>query len=118
VRWTPITRSELDDLLIDQLADCPSELRAAFVQSAIAPQKWSQFPYGDEGGGFWAVAVLGSKVLWYNDIEDGFNVSHFAERGRIPDDEYWCEEDPLKWALPRLIGDPPGWRKGAPRPMT
>jgi hypothetical protein len=69
------------------------------VRSAIAPQKWSQFPYGDEGGGFWAV-VFGSKVLWYNAIEDRFNVSHFAEPGRIPDDEYWCEEDPLKWQSP------------------
>ena len=78
--WTPITRSELDDMVARSARRLFSELLAAYAQTAIPPQKWSQSPYGDEGGGFWAVAVFGSKVLWYNDIEDGFNVSHFAER--------------------------------------
>jgi hypothetical protein len=41
-------------------------------------------------------------VLWYNDIEDGFNVSRFVQWGEIPSDEYWCSQDPLQYALPKL----------------
>ena len=48
------------------------------------------------------MAVHADRVIWYNDIEDGFNVSRFEIQGRIPDDEYWCNQDPLRWALAGL----------------
>lgn len=28
--------------------------------------------YGDEGNGFWVVAIYGKNIIWYNDIEDGY----------------------------------------------
>jgi hypothetical protein len=34
----------------------------------IDPAKWEQHPYGDQGGGFWVVAVIGRTAIWYNDI--------------------------------------------------
>ncbi len=45
-----------------------------------------------------------SLVLWYNDIEDGFNVSRFTTWGAIPDDEYWQrgKSFPLLQRLARL----------------
>jgi hypothetical protein len=55
-------------------------------------------------------------VLWYNDIEDGFNVSTFVERGRIPENEYWCNQDEIGWALPKLMGES-GWNMGPPKPL-
>ena len=85
--WEPITEHELDELIATDLADCSEDLRAIYAQTAITPEKWRQSPWGDDGGGFWVVAVSGAKVLWYNDIEEGFNVSRFVTRGRIPDDE-------------------------------
>jgi hypothetical protein len=66
------------------------EEQTYFKRVAFEPTNWSQSPYGDEGGGFWAVAADDNRVLWYNDIEDGFNVSTCAEWGTIPADEYWC----------------------------
>jgi hypothetical protein len=57
-------------------------------------------------GGFWAVAVDDDRVLWYNDVEDGFNVSRFARRGEIPRDEYWCNQSSLRQMLPALRGRP------------
>lgn len=45
--------------------------------------------------GFWAIAVIENRVLWYNDIEEGFNVSNFTEPGTIPSTEYWCNQDEL-----------------------
>ena len=67
---------------------------------AIEPTKWTQHPFGDEGGGFWVVAIVGSTVIWYNDRVEGFNRSSYSEFGRI--DEYFCNHDELEVALKYL----------------
>jgi hypothetical protein len=100
--WKPISRAELQAMMERDLAECSDEQRAYFARVAFAPEKWSLRPLGDLGGGFWAVAADADRVLWYNDIEDGFNVSRFVHRGRIPDDEYRCNQRTLGEALPAL----------------
>ena len=100
--WTPLSRQELDERIAADLADCSDEARSYFQTVAVEPNKWQQSPYGDEGGGFWVIAIDHDRVLWYNDIEDGFNVSRFTSRGTIPDTEYWCNQDRIGWALPKL----------------
>ena len=112
--WRPIAEAELRDLLVRELAECADAQREFFARVRIDPAKWAQSPWGDLGGGFWAVAVHESRVLWFNDIEDGFNVSSFTEHGRLPDDEYWCNDDPLRFALPLLEGST-GTRLGPPQ---
>ena len=115
--WTPVSRAELNDLIAADLRDASDEERAYFNSVAVEPSKWRQSPYGDEGGGFWAVAVDGDRVLWYNDIEEGFNVSRFTVLGTIPDDEYWCNQDQLPWALPNLRGLSRSGNLGPPEPL-
>ncbi|AFD07185.1 hypothetical protein [Solitalea canadensis] len=66
----------------------------------IEPEKWSEEEFGKEGGGFWVVAIYGRKVIWYNDIEEGFNVSDYKSYGVI--DDYSCEQDDLNWTLIKL----------------
>jgi hypothetical protein len=73
----PVSPEELARIIDRELAACPGELRAYFQSVAFEPTKWSQAPHGNMGGGFWAIAVDQNRVLWYNDIEDGFNVSVF-----------------------------------------
>lgn len=102
--WTPIPLDDLQRLIDEQLSDCSDEERALFAAKSLSPTKWAQHPWGNEGGGFWVVAVFANRVLWYNDIEGGFNVSRFAEPGRIPDDEYWCNQECLSSGLERLAG--------------
>ena len=114
--WRPLSRDELQSTIERELADCSDEQRAYFKTVAFEPTKWSQSPYGDEGGGFWAVAADGNRVLWYNDIEDGLNVSAFIDWGTIPADEYWCNQDELKYALPALMGRQM-WKTGPPEPL-
>ena len=104
MNWNPISRPELDELIAQDLSECSVEQRQFFANVAIEPAKWEQSPWGDDGGGFWAVAVVENRVLWYNDIEEGFNVSRFTMEGAIPTDEYWCNQDPLKWILQKLAG--------------
>jgi hypothetical protein len=116
-KWKPISLPELQALITSDVDACTDEQRAWFARVAFAPEKWSQSPWGDLGGGFWAVAVDEDRVLWYNDIEDGFNVSYFTRRGEIPGDEYWCDKSSLGPAL-RALPDGPGGRWGPPEPLT
>lgn len=100
--WQPIGLTELQALIERDLAECSDEQRAYFARVSFAPQKWSHAPEGELGGGFWALAMDADRVLWYNDIEDGFNVSRFVRRGEIPRDEYAANQSPLRWGVRAL----------------
>lgn len=112
-----INREALKQIIAEGLAKATSEERAVFARAAVEPMKWRLSPWGDDGGGFWIVALMEDRVLWYNDIEEGFNVSHFVERGTIPSTEYWCNQDELRWALPALVGKPQS-KAGPPQPLS
>ena len=117
MNWGPISREDLDELVANQLGAATPDERALFARMAVPPTKWRLSPWGDLGGGFWVLAVMEDRVLWYNDIEDGFNVSRFAVPGTIPATEYWCNQDELRWALPALAGKPQQ-KLGPPRPLS
>jgi hypothetical protein len=103
--WTPISLAALQALMAREMDGCAPERRAYFERVSFPPEKWSLPPWGDLGGGFWAVAVDGDRVLWYNDIEEGFNISRFERRGEIPRDEYWCNQTTLCEEIPWLPAD-------------
>ena len=115
--WEPISQDSLDKLIADQMTQATAEESALFARGAVTPVKWQLSPWGDLGGGFWVVAVMEDRVLWYNDIEDGFNVSRFVTLGTIPSTEYWCNQDELRWALPALAGEPQA-KFGPPEPLS
>ncbi|MBL8018699.1 MAG: hypothetical protein JNM27_03460 [Leptospirales bacterium] len=84
---------------------------------SIFPARWriSAFPVTDEEA--WVVGIFGERVLWYNDIEEGFNISRYSEFGTI--DEYWANQDGLPEALERIRsmiywGGPPQGQCGPP----
>ncbi len=110
--WTPLTRESLDVMLADRLAQFDEEVRAQWDRIRIQPVKWQCHPHGDLGGGFWVVAVMGEQVLWYNDIEDGFNRSAFTTRGVI--DDYWCNQDEFTDILRKFAAESAErvWRRG------
>jgi hypothetical protein len=83
VDWKPVDRATLDTWIADALARRDDAVRAAWAQIRIEPAKWQCSPMGDLGGGFWAVAIDGDRVVWFNDIERRFARSKFAERGDI-----------------------------------
>ena len=66
-------------------------------------EKWEQHPWGDQGGGFWVVAITGKTCLYYNDIEDGFNTSSFSAWGAI--DHYVCDQIELQDVLNGFLAD-------------
>jgi hypothetical protein len=117
--WQPISLGELLGEINRALDRMNSMQRKLWDVVSITPERWQQDPYGKKGGGFWVVALIGTTVVWYNDIEEGFNRSRFSRYGII--DEYWCNQDELDWAIEALLkligtGEDTG-RFGPPKPL-
>jgi hypothetical protein len=98
--WTPISLDELNHEISDSEAEMNADHLGLWQQIRINPEKWQLSPWGDLGGGFWVVGILGRKVIWYNDIEDGFDISHYDSYGIIG--EYLCNQLELHHAIYRL----------------
>jgi hypothetical protein len=99
--WKPMTAEGLAREIQESEAQL-SDIEATFWNLVkVVPQKWQLHPWGDDGGGFWVVAIFGNQVIYYNDIEDGFNTSIFSTLGTI--DEYWCNDDELHTLLHNLL---------------
>ena len=99
--WRPIIESSLRARVAQGVARMsPAQLRL-WEAIRIEPEKWQQHPYGDAGDGFWAVALIGRTVIWYNDLEEGFNRSGYSSYGQI--DDYWCNQDELELTIAYLM---------------
>ncbi len=102
--WKPITLEELSTYIKpEELNDREKQL---WELIKVSPEKWNEPEYGNEGG-FWVVAIFGKKVIWYNDIEDGFNVSSYTSYGKI--DDYYCNQDELEYVLSSLHSNKPAF---------
>ena len=118
--WRPLNEAELYDMLNSAWERMSFPQRRLWEAIRIEPQKWVSHPYGDLGGGFWAVAVLGQTVVWFNDIEDGFNRSPYTTHGTIG--AYRCNQSQLEWTIQHLLdaiadGSDSGPFAGPPQPL-
>ena len=95
--WQSISKTALQARVAQGVGRMTIGQRRLWNVIEVEPVKWRQHPYGDQGGGFWVVAVVGRTVIWYNDIEEGFNRSTNTAAGVI--DEYWCNQDELETAV-------------------
>ena len=98
--WTPITFSELNELIESGISKMSPDDIKLWKEVSINPEKWQEVELGEEGNGFWAVAIKGNQVIWYNDIEEGFNISTFSYYGKIY--EYNAEQDELQWTIRKI----------------
>lgn len=99
--WQPISLDKLYHVIFSTEKELIGELNNFWELVKIEPVKWSEKEYGEEGGGFWVVAICGRRVIWYNDIEEGFNISEYKFFGQI--DGYFCDQDQLSSALTQLF---------------
>lgn len=116
----PMSEADLWDLINEAEARMTPAQAGMWEAIRILPEKWQQHPYGNESGGFWAVGLFGRWVLWFNEIEEGFNLSAYKRYGVI--DEYFCNQDELEWAIQNVLrlielGHGAGPRKGPPKPL-
>jgi hypothetical protein len=117
--WSPITLEDLIVLIEQSVAVMNPAERRLWHLIRVPPVKWKLHPWGHQGGGFWAVGLVGDRVVWYNDIEDGFNISRYGPYGTIRD--YRCDQGGLQPVLRSLLdslesGEMPGGF-GPPRPI-
>lgn len=98
--WEPITFEELALEISKGEKEMSSENFQFWNKIKFTPTKWTEHEFGDEGNGFWAVAKYNNFVLYYNDIEEGFNISKFEKDREIK--EYGAEQDELQYALIKL----------------
>lgn len=99
--WQPIDLDALLERIAQGVARMSIPELRLWEAIKIEPTKWIQHPFGNMGDGFWVIAIIGSTVIWYNDIEDGFNRSSYTHVGQI--DDYWCNQDELEITLRYLI---------------
>lgn len=99
--WTPITLTELYDHINTTENELNGELLNFWNLIKVEPKKWSEEEYGKEGGGFWVVAICGTRAIWFNDIEEGFNISTYRTFGKL--DDYYCNQDELKFSVLQLF---------------
>lgn len=94
--WRPATIDEVNELVAKDLTACDSEQLAAFdkyrVEAFFAPI----VRYGNLESVV-VVARNGDQVIYYEDVDDGFNVSPISPDGRVL--EHWCNQDELRFAL-------------------
>ena len=96
--WAPITLARLNELIEQQLSDCSEEMRAIFAGYRIEPVQAGI----DRGEGIeyvFVVARNGAEVMYFEDVEEGFNFSRLDVDSSILEPGY--EQDPLKWSLRR-----------------
>ncbi|MGQ8867950.1 hypothetical protein [Myroides sp. TSA_177.3] len=97
MNWQPITLEELHLEIQKGENKMTAEQLLFWKEIRIVPEKWVEHTLGKEGGSFWVIAQYNHKVLYYNDIEEGFNCSTFVQKGII--DYYGAAQDELQWAL-------------------
>jgi hypothetical protein len=103
MEWQPMTEAEIWDEINSACKRMSLPQKRLWEVIRIIPEKWKQNPWGNEGNGFWVVGLIGNSVVWYNDIEHGFNKSKFTHYGEI--NEYWCNQDELEWTIQHIINE-------------
>ena len=121
MNWAPLSEDGLRQAIADACDRMNPRQRWLWQAIAINPTKWSQSPFGNDGGGFWAVGIIGRVVVWYNDIEEGFERSRYTSHGSIA--EYTCSQFELEHVVEQLLslietGQLTGNVCGAPEPIT
>lgn len=92
----PATVDQVRDIVKHELSNCDDEQLAAFRRYAVEPYIAPIVRYGKTE----AVVVIareGVEAIYWEDVEEGFNVSPVAEDGHIL--EHWCNQDELGHAL-------------------
>lgn len=91
--WKPLEANKLEEMIEEAELSMNAGCKKFWDYIRVRPQKWRLSPEGDEGSGFWVVALLGSTCIYYNDIEEGFNFSSYHSFGEL--ERYACSQSDL-----------------------
>ena len=100
MEWKPATIDEVKEIVKADLKRCNADQVAVFQQYSVEPLLAPIVRYGKEESVV-VVARKSNEVIYWEDVEEGFNISVVGPEGRIL--EHWCNQDNLSVALNRLI---------------
>ncbi|HLV88208.1 MAG TPA: hypothetical protein VKV39_14580 [Candidatus Sulfotelmatobacter sp.] len=109
--WRPATIEEVNEIVARELKACDAEQLAAFDKYGVEPFSAPIVRYGQTE----SVAVVarnGDQVIYYEEVEAGFNVSQISHDGRVL--EHWCNQDELRFALNAWIEGRSLWGRFGP----
>jgi hypothetical protein len=106
MEWKSASIEDVKQIVQDDLAECDGEQVAAFNRYAVKPYVAPILRYGEMESAV-VVARKDNEVIYWEDVEEGFNISPVAADGRIL--EHWCNQDTLNIALN-------SWIEGRTRP--
>lgn len=98
--WPPIALENLYAEINKTEHLLEKELRNFWKLIKVEPVKWSEKEFGADSDGFWVIAICGKRIIWYNDIEEGFTISNFDKFGEI--DNYNCDDFELNQVVWQL----------------
>lgn len=87
---------DVNEIIVGDLAHCDAEQCAAFRRYKVEPHYVPIRRYGNMESVI-VVARRGSEVIYWEDVEEGFNISPLDDHGAIR--EHWCNQDNLGQAL-------------------
>ncbi len=94
--WVPVTKSELLDLIANQLSNCNQAQLDTWKKYSVKPYKVKIDRYGLTES-VYIVALKSNVAMYFEDVEDGFNFSRLSKEGDIL--EHYCNQDELDIAL-------------------
>lgn len=94
--WQPASVEEVKSIVEEDLRECDAEQTAAFKKYGVEAYIASIVRYGKMESVV-VVARRDNQVIYWEDVEYGFQVSPIGPDGRIL--EHWCNEDALGDAL-------------------
>jgi hypothetical protein len=94
--WRSATIEEVKKILQDDLSRCDSEQLNVFNKYTVEPH-FSRVVRHGKAENVVVVARKGNEVIYWEDVEDGFNVSPVSSEGTIL--QHWCNQDDLGTAL-------------------
>ena len=98
MKWIAFAKKELMLELLMAEQNLNSDEEKYWNQIKISPEIWTCNDVFTEN--FWVVAKFNNWVIWYNDIEEGFNLSQYKIDGEII--EYGASQQELNLAIREL----------------
>ena len=108
--WHPISRVELDSLVDEDYALFSDEERSAFERHGVEPRhaiiRRSEIAGNEKVYVIWQ---KGNLVIYYDDVEGGFEFSRIDESGVLID--HYCNQNTLQGAMYDFLNDIESWVK-------
>ena len=88
--WSPATENEVSSIVDRDLVECPDELLAFFARVRVPLRAVPITRFG-EIESVYVAAERDGMVIYYEDVEEGFNLSRLGDDGGIanPGWEQW-----------------------------